>query len=213
MCNVAGGPRLKSWTRSSNLQSPRRRPRASDVVLVLVLAAWAVLEALLADGPGSRPERVAVALALVAPLLARRRAPLAVAATVAAVLTARALTADVTEGGAVAMPVLLVTGFSAALYGRPAWRAALGGALIIGAFLVAAFTPYYEGDAGVTDYVIIVFLLGASWTAGLLVHRRADQAAAAVARSGELAQEAVVAERARIARELHDVVAPLRCRS
>jgi signal transduction histidine kinase len=49
--------------------------------------------------------------------------------------------------------------------------------------------------------------VGGAWVAGWLVRRRAAQARLAVAASGELARSAVVDERARIARDLHDIVA------
>ncbi len=51
------------------------------------------------------------------------------------------------------------------------------------------------------------FFIGGAWALGLLLNRRAEQARLAVAESGELARSAVSEERARIARELHDVIA------
>ena len=57
------------------------------------------------------------------------------------------------------------------------------------------------------NLTIITFFVGAAWTAGGLFRRRAEHARRVEAESGELAKEAVSDERARIARELHDVVA------
>src|SRR5947209_19567330 len=52
-----------------------RRPSRADLLLVVALLAWALLEASIADGPGPRWGRFAFAVAITVPLLARRRAP------------------------------------------------------------------------------------------------------------------------------------------
>src|SRR5262249_36173409 len=57
------------------------------------------------------------------------------------------------------------------------------------------------------NLTVISFFVVAAWTAGFLLRRRAEHVRAVEAQSGELAKEAVADERARIARELHDVVA------
>jgi signal transduction histidine kinase len=64
--------------------------------------------------------------------------------------------------------------------------------------------------SGVGDYVFGVTIMAAAWTGGVLFGVRARQAAAAEQRAAEQerrAIEAVAAERSRIARELHDVIA------
>ena len=53
-------------------RSPKRIPRA-DYALAGVLAVWALLEALLNDGPGPKWVRVIVALLFTVPLVWRRR--------------------------------------------------------------------------------------------------------------------------------------------
>ena len=69
---------------------------------------------------------------------------------------------------------------------------------------------FSQGEAGGTSAVgLAVLQLGAFWLAGVLVHAR-RQAAALAARSAAVqrqAEQAGAAERARIARELHDIVA------
>jgi signal transduction histidine kinase len=63
------------------------------------------------------------------------------------------------------------------------------------------------GSSTPVDYTIGILLFSLTWAGGRLIRRRAMQLEAARAASGELAREAVAEERARIARELHDVVA------
>ncbi len=66
-----------------------------------------------------------------------------------------------------------------------------------------------KGSGGGPGVTLALFQLVAFWLAGVLVHAR-RQAAALAARSAELqrqAEQATAAERARIARELHDIVA------
>jgi signal transduction histidine kinase len=63
---------------------------------------------------------------------------------------------------------------------------------------------------GVGDYIFGITITAAAWTGGVLFGVRARQAAAAEQRAADQerqAAEAVAAERARIARELHDVIA------
>jgi signal transduction histidine kinase len=65
----------------------------------------------------------------------------------------------------------------------------------------------YYGEFTVFSLLILTFFVGGAWALGRTVLRSADQVAVEQARSTELARVAVDEERARIARELHDVVA------
>src|SRR5215211_4881237 len=181
-------------------QVPRRPPR-SDLAVVGALAAWGLLEAVLGSGPGSTATRVAFALAVSLPLLVRRRAPLAVAIFISAATVAWALGAEQPESGTFPFPSLLVAIFSAALYGRNTLVAAVGG------LAVALNSDFNSGTMTAGNTAILIFFCGMAWTAGWLVRRRAMQARQAYEESGELARAAVAEERARIATELHDVVA------
>jgi signal transduction histidine kinase len=186
---------------------PRRPPRA-DLLIVGALALWAVLEALFLEGPGSPAARVLIALGFSLPLLFRRQAPVAVMLFIAALLLVWAVNADEPEVGAAPFPCLLLATFSVALHVRSAALAVAVGAVPIAAMFVMVQTDYFSSEeASAADYVIMPFFVGAAWAAGRLVRRRAAQLAVVEAQSGELAREAVVSERARIARELHDVVA------
>jgi signal transduction histidine kinase len=183
------------------------RPTRGDLLLVGVLAVWALLEALFGDGPGPRWLRVLVALGYTVPLVWRRQAPLAVMSVIAAVAAARFLTADVEEQGAMPFPCLLVGTFSVGLYVRSLALAVVGGLIPVAVFAVAATSNGWAGDLTIVDVTIINFFICSAWTAGRLVQRRAVQVEQAEAAGDERSREAVVAERARIARELHDIVA------
>ncbi|HEX8205608.1 MAG TPA: histidine kinase [Solirubrobacteraceae bacterium] len=178
-----------------------KRPSALDLALVAVLALWALLEAILLNGEGSVAQRVAWALAFTLPLLQRRSAPVTVCLIVGAVIAARVLLADgdTQEEGAMPLPVILVAAFSAAVHARTRALAILGGVAVGAAMATAVFTTYYEGTAEPSDGAILGFFLAAAWSAGYFVRRRGER--------GELAaQQAVLEERARIARELHDII-------
>jgi signal transduction histidine kinase len=185
---------------------PRRPPRV-DLVIAAALACWALLEALLADGPGPMAVRIGFALAVTLPLAVRRQAPLLVISTIVALTAIRMLTADAPEPGAMPLPCIIVATFSVALYAKSTPAAIVGGLLAVGVVVVALTSDYYEGEPTAVDFAIIDFFVAGSWTAGWLVRRRAKQVERAVAESDELARSAVAEERARIARELHDVVA------
>ncbi len=185
---------------------PARPPR-SDLALTAALAAWALVEAFLADGPGSTAWRVAFALLVTLPFAFRRQAAVAVQLFVVAVILATALPADEPEMGAVSVPVVLIATFSAALYARRT-ELAIAALPVALAWESLMFTSdYYGGGQGPTDYAIITFFVSGGWVAGWVVRRRAAQTRDALQESAELARSAVNDERAAIARELHDVVA------
>jgi signal transduction histidine kinase len=91
---------------------------------------------------------------------------------------------------------------------RHAWiglTITLGGATIV---------VYNQPSAAASSFVFIPILFGISWLAGFALHSREEQAEVAEARAEQAehdrevaARIAVAEERARIARELHDVVA------
>lgn len=185
------------------------RPGRSDYLVAGVLGTWALVEALLASGPGTRPARVLVAIGLTAPLLFRRRAPLLTLAAIAAVFVPWALSASEPEQGAIPFPCILVATFSVALYVPSTVVAGFAGLVPVALLGTAIGSDYWSGDpqdAG-TDVAILFFFVGGAWTAGRLLRQRALQAADAERAGGEAAREAVRAERGRIARELHDIVA------
>jgi signal transduction histidine kinase len=141
-----------------------------------------------------------IALALVG----RRRWPLACFAVQFTVL----LGFD-TEGNVVALAALLIGAYSLAVHGRSA-LASIGVLLATGGLTVAVKEdtwPRLPGWVGVFALMMPVGLTGVAIRAARSRARVSDERAEAVRREQEAAtQLAVVRERARIARELHDVV-------
>jgi signal transduction histidine kinase len=138
---------------------------------------------------------VPTALAMTLPLAFRRRWPLT---TVLVVFAAAALQELLTTppDGIAGVTALLVASYSVAAYSdrRPA-VVGLAGALALSLF------------SGVGDAVFAWVLIGGSWGAGRIV-RRQNRLLDALAREQAIRERAaVVDERARLARELHDVVA------
>lgn len=158
---------------------------------------------------GDRAVTATAVLLLVAAVALRRTAPQAAAAGAGVVLGASALLGGhAHDESFVAVVCELVLGFTVAarLGTVPAMR---GGAALLGGLLLAI------GVRGnVFDAMLATIVFGATWAAGRMVHRLRTQSTALAAVSAQLAAErdrtaadAALAERARIARDLHDVVA------
>ncbi|KQX57328.1 MULTISPECIES: sensor histidine kinase [unclassified Streptomyces] len=95
----------------------------------------------------------------------------------------------------------LVLGFLVATRARRVAVAAAAASFVVQLLVIAGFS---HGDTLVVNVVIALLAAAAACTGGLLVRERGEHAAEL--RSQELS-EAVTAERLRIARELHDMVA------
>ena len=174
---------------------PRRPPR-SDFVLVAVLLIWALLDALLVPGPGTRWERALVAVVTTVPILFRRRAPFAVALIIAGATVVWASAATVAERGTMPFPSLLVMLFSVALYERRLTRAVMGGLVLVGSMFYA-LESHYNGGLGASNAAIFVFFTVGAWGAGRLILNRAVQAELAYADTELLARTACRWMRAR----------------
>lgn len=181
-----------------------------DTLVVLV----AVISVVRIWAQASGPRLAAVGLALLAtvPLLARRRLPLAAPLFALASL----LGLSVLIPGAAWEQLQLFLGALLCFWvigsenGR---RRALAG-LAAGLAVAAATVATDAGHRGVSDYVFGVAITLAAWSAGLILGSHARAAAAAQLRAEQAvldqelrAREAAAEERARIARELHDVIA------
>jgi signal transduction histidine kinase len=186
-----------------------------DLLIVLAAIEVALEVALRHDSEGAPRATlwfaVPAAAAIVLPLLGRRRFPFA--APVAVWLLAAAFSfVDGDLVGFVYAP--LVAGMAAAfLLGnlRDATQARIGLAVVLGA---AAVITYNNPDHTPGDLVFIPVLFAIAWLAGFALRERATQAEAAEERAihaerqrEAAARIAVAEERARIARELHDIVA------
>jgi signal transduction histidine kinase len=184
--------------------------------LVVVLAFESALEIAVGQDSSSVPRTTPwfaapAAALMVLPLLARNRFPFAAPALVwvlAAVLS-------FIDGRLVVFPAgLSVAGLAAAyLLGnlREARQAWAGFAVTVGS---AAIVAYESPDHSTGELVFIPVLFAIGWLAGFALRERAEQAEAAEARATLAEREretaariAVAEERARIARELHDIVA------
>lgn len=176
-------------------------------VTVLLVAGELISDRLVSYDPSVAPttEEVVVSLALVAPLAFGPRAPVVVFASVMATCLVQLA---VTEHVLVADLAALVALYYLVVHGpRRFTGVGLGVALVGGAVMSArasfpgALDGFVLGTAVVTAYVLL---------AALLADRRVSRLARLAALEVERDQQAEIGaalERARIARELHDVVA------
>ncbi|WP_353815852.1 sensor histidine kinase [Agromyces sp. SYSU T00266] len=184
----------------------RRWTTPLDLAIAGGIAMWASLEALLV--PSSNPlAQLGFAIAVSAPLAVRRRVPATVMLVVAGALVVHAALAgaDATFNP---FPSLLVATYTVAERIAAWWASALLGLVPVAAMLAAHALGYF-GSPGIetAGTVFLVFFVGATWAAGRIVRHRAITLQRARDSSDRLTADAVASERARIARELHDVVA------
>jgi signal transduction histidine kinase len=203
------------------LAALRRHALLADVALAAALAGLAVVTALVLVAPRARVEPPAApvivvwAVALAAPLVLRRRWPLAVLAVTTAHFPFYWAVGQVNE--IASWLVLGVAVYSAAAYGERRRARWVGGACLLWVAGIEVLTSLRRG-VGPVELVVFVlldalpFLLG--WPLGVLTRRLREYRAALEERNRQLDQErevnarrAVLEERVRIARELHDVVA------
>jgi signal transduction histidine kinase len=155
--------------------------------------------------------RVVFPLLLGTPLAWRRRAPLASYTVILAVVAAQALiTADSPEGLEM-IYAMSVGSYSVATYGTRA-HAIAGLALGLAGYAVysAANRDIRSGRTGeLWAGAFFAAVLVAAWLVGTYVRYRRDERRmrAAAALAGEHARAAVEEERARLARDMHDVIA------
>jgi len=198
-----------------NRPTARARRYGFDVLIILAAIVGGLVVAL-RDETARTPTTPlwftvpAVAL-LPLPLLARRGYPFAAPAAVWLVAAALSFV----DGRLIPYTLTAsVTGMAAAfLLGslRSEKEGRIGLAVVLGG---AAMIAYNTPDATAGEYVFTPLLFGIGWLAGFAVHERAAQAEEAEDRARRAEREreaaarlAVAEERARIARELHDIVA------
>jgi signal transduction histidine kinase len=184
----------------------KRHPREADLVLALALAALVQVEVWTSDGylAGSKWVYVPAGLVMTVPLAWRRRVPLAVVTIVMAAQLVQSILVSPTPTPDSSLAAWVVAVYSVAAHSE-LHRALAGGGIALGAWLAWI---------GPDDFLLPLVGVGGSWLAGRLVRERQLLAAALEARTAALEREqeetarlAVTEERARIARELHDVVA------
>ncbi len=163
------------------------------------------------DGPtGPLWFDVLAVLAIVTPLFLRRRFPFGAPAAVGVAVV---LTSFVDERLVAYLFVPFLAGCAAVfLVGLLRERAQAVAGLVL-AFAVVALAAYRDPQANLDGFIATSIILGILWTIAFALGRKfqeADEAKERAARAErereERAQAAVTEERARIARELHDVV-------
>ncbi|MCD2443261.1 histidine kinase [Agromyces sp. SYSU K20354] len=184
----------------------RRWTTPLDLAIAAGIGLWAVLEAVLVPS-SNMAAQLGFAVAVSAPLVVRRRFPAAVMLAIAAALVVHAALSgpDATFNP---FPSLLVATFTVAERVAAWWAAALLGVVPVAAMLGAHALGYF-GSPGIehAGTIFLVFFVGATWAAGRIVRHRALAVQRTREDSDRLASDSVAAERVRIARELHDIVA------
>jgi signal transduction histidine kinase len=146
-------------------------------------------------------------------LILRRRFPVAMLLAVVALMELQRLLSDPSAQPPFQTFIALLAAFySVGVYAAPR-PAAIGGA-VAGALIIVADLPYLLAGDPHLDTIPSWLFMGTAWLAGWAFHRRRAEAAHLKERAARLEREreeraraAVAAERARIARELHNVVA------
>ncbi|MGH3458121.1 sensor histidine kinase [Aeromicrobium sp.] len=192
-----------------------------DLMLVLALAGTAQYEIwvrpLFDDGiPGPQLPNAVLLLLITVPLAWRRRAPTIVFVLV---LVSVAVQVSLIDGTLSDQPpfqhwiALLVVFYSLGVHAERR-RAIIAGALGGGAFVVADLVDLLTGAGRLEDTVPAWFMLAAAYGIGLAMRGERIQSTLLTQRTERLerereqqARQAVAEERARIARELHDIVA------
>ena len=204
--SVAGG-RCKVPVRGYG-EGVRRIPRWFDIALAAVLFIGGSLQVLGAQRTAPLALDLALAVLVTVPLALRRIHPVPVFVVVAGA-TFVAGVVEQASADLLFVPPLLVASFTVGAHVKmPAAVVAPAGLTVMAIAGVATrVTP-------VEDAPFALLLFGGAWVAGLLLRMRDQQVAAIAADSArrEARQDAewaaaVAAERARIARELHDVIA------
>jgi signal transduction histidine kinase len=190
--------------------------QAMDWLLVasLLLLAWFEIwvEPIFQSGmPGPRVPLTLLATVAVVPLVARRAFPLAALSVICVGMVAVGVVGQADQSTFVLLLGLLVGTYSLAAYATP--RHALAGAAMVVVATILFETLTFR-DKTLVDVFVPALFLAAAFFGGQQVQRQRQRAgelaehAALQARSHRLEMHAaLVAERTRIARELHDVVA------
>jgi signal transduction histidine kinase len=184
--------------------------------LVLLAAAEGAIEVVLRrdspDAPSTSLWFAATATAIIPlPLLARRAFPFAAPAAVWVLGAAFSFV----DGRLVVFTTSVFIAGMAASFLLGGLRDSLEGPLGLAVVLGGAATVVYEDPSHKAgELVFIPLVFGIGWLAGFALRERVDEAAAAEIRASQAERErdaaariAVAEERARIARELHDIVA------
>jgi signal transduction histidine kinase len=154
---------------------------------------------------GLHPRAVAAAAGFAATIALgwRRRAPLASTGVVFGAVAAESFAGVSLQHANIPLLVGLVSSYTVAAY-RP-WRPALVGL----AFAACGIWAAVDGQPGthLSDYVFALIVVASGWLVGRGMRGHVTRADVSEERAAHEAEQAVIQERTRIARELHDVIA------
>jgi signal transduction histidine kinase len=193
----------------------RLGPLGPDGLLALAIVVLVQLELWLGERyqghpafPGSRALTAPFLVVAAGALAWRRRAPALTLAVAIGAVAAQSLATGGSEAGGM-FALVLIACYSAAAYGSRLWAAAV--LAVLGIAVHDLKDPYIHG---VGDALFAYLFVAVGLGLGRVLHRRgirarvlADEARRLASERDEHARRAVVEERARIARELHDIVA------
>lgn len=189
-------------------------PSSRELVVVLAAAAALQLDVWLLEPSDGRPVGTAVAALALGLLLLLHRRPLALAGATSALFVVQAAAgARLTSMLTTAIASMLLTAFvSLRLPRRTSLVAA--GVLLAGAWADLLLQPGKDYSLASELVFTGVVVVGLPWAAGQALRRHRERVVELEQLTSELAQEreqrarlAVLSERHRIAREMHDVVA------
>lgn len=193
--------------------------RAVDLTITIALLVIAMIEVWITrlfsegEGNGARWLNTVLLFAVTLPALWRRTRPEAAFAVFAIAWTTYLLTLypHLSDAPGETWLMMLLAWFSLGVYGRGR-RAALAGSVGALGFLTVMASQWNAGEAASELLSEWIFPFGA-WLLGRMLQRRdllagtlRDRAAELERQRAEEASRAVALERARIARELHDVI-------
>jgi signal transduction histidine kinase len=191
------------------LEGAALRPPVADVVLAAALCLIAVLEVALSHRARLWPDLL-IGAVITLPVALRRTVPLLSVLGISAGLVALIATGSRTSQYTFVILSPLIALYSLGSYGSKRDRL-IGLAVALAA---ATASAGLEKGHGLSDVIFAAGVIAVPWTVGLVSHRRERDAASLRTRTEQLEREqtareraAVAAERGRIARELHDIVA------
>jgi signal transduction histidine kinase len=184
----------------------RIRGQRFDALLAAALAALFVFEALTETGfAGKRPVGIAVGVAFAATVTLRRRLPIVpMAAAVFAIEFANLVGPNALGDTAALLFAVVITIYSCGAY--TAGRMTIACLVLLAAAIpLAAIEPGQSTSASDIGFFLMFF--GGPFAAGVVMRRRRARDTEVVLESEQRTRVAITEERARIARELHDVIA------
>jgi signal transduction histidine kinase len=184
------------------------RPPWADLAIAVALVVLGAVEILLLDEIGGVVAAVCM-VGITMPLAWRRRAALTVTIVVLISLSLLVLgpVPSSIDAAVFVLPPIVLALYSVGAHTEGS-RAVVGLILAVGAMSAMVF------QKGPDELLFGLVVVGGPWLAGRMVRRRTEQAVALALHAQELERtqaererDAVAQERARIARELHDIIA------